>query len=226
MKLLVVEDDQELLRSILKYFDSFGYLCEKSKTIADAKKKLENHNYDCLILDLNLPDGNGLELVKSLKRKKTKLGILILSANDSLDDKLFGLDVGADDYLTKPFHLAELNARVKSIVRRHKFEGSNLVEYNEIKIDTSAKEVFIHNEKIKLTKKEYELLLFLIINKDRVITKQSISDHIWGDYMDLFDSYDFIYTHLKNLRKKIIEKNGSDYIKTVYGIGYKFTDSE
>lgn len=226
MKLLIVEDDQELLRSMLKYFDSFGYYSEGAKTLRNAKEKLEKHTYDCVVLDLNLPDGNGLSIITKIKELKSKTGILILSANNSLDDKLDGLELGADDYLTKPFHLAELNARIKSILRRNKFEGDDLLTFNEIIIDTSSKDVRINNILIKLTKKEYELLLFLITNKNRVVTKQSISDHIWGDYVDIYDSFDFIYSHLKNLRKKIVEKGGQDYIKTVYGIGYKFSNNE
>jgi DNA-binding response OmpR family regulator len=226
MKILIVEDDQELLRSMLKYFDSFGYNSEGSKTLRSAKEKLEHHSYDCVVLDLNLPDGNGLSIISKIKELKNKTGILILSANNSLDDKLDGLELGADDYLTKPFHLAELNARIKSILRRNKFEGDDLLVFNEIEIDTSSKDVRVNKSLLKLTKKEYELLLFLVSNKNRVVTKQSISDHIWGDYVDIYDSYDFIYSHLKNLRKKIIEKGGKDYINTVYGIGYKFSKNE
>lgn len=226
MKLLIVEDDQELLRSMLKYFDSFGYISEGSKTLRSAREKLDNHVYDCVVLDLNLPDGNGLSVIKFIKSFKTKTGILILSANDSLDDKLDGLELGADDYLTKPFHLAELNARLKSILRRNQFDGDNKLVFNEIEIDTDSKDVRVNGGLLKLTKKEYELILFLITNKNRVITKQSISDHIWGDFVNMYDSFDFIYTHLKNLRKKIIAKGGKDYIKTVYGIGYKFSSNE
>ena len=226
MKLLIIEDDQELLRTILKYFDSFGYLCEKAKNIADAKTKLQDHNYDCILLDINLPDGNGLEILQLLKKKPEKNGVLVLSANDTLDYKLNGMNLGADDYLTKPFHLAELNARVKSIVRRNNFKGNDEIEFNEIYIDTKSNEVSVNKEKIKFTKKEYELLLFLMSNKDRVVTKQSLSDHIWGYYIDLYNSYDFIYSHLKNLRKKIMEKGGNDYIKTIYGIGYKFSNND
>jgi len=226
MKILIVEDDQELLRTMLKYFDSFGYLCERAKTVAQAKSQLLEHTYDCVVLDLNLPDGNGLEIFHTLKKNSNKIGVLILSANDSLEDKLNGLELGADDYLTKPFHLAELNARVKSIVRRNQFKGSDIVEFNEIKIETNANEVFVNNERIKLTKKEYELLLFLMSNNNRIVTKQSLSDHIWGDFIEMYDSYDYIYSHLKNLRKKIIDKGGNDYIKTIYGIGYKFSEND
>lgn len=226
MKLLIVEDDQDLLRTILKYFDSFGYVLEKAKSIAQGKEKLVNHDYDCVILDLNLPDGNGISLLDTIKKGNKDTGVIILSANGSLETKIEGLEVGADDYLTKPFHLSELNARVKSIIRRKKYEGKNEVSFNEISIDTTAQEVLVEGKKLKLTKKEYELLLYLVINRNRVLTKQSISEHIWGDFIDRTDSYDFIYSHLKNLRKKIIEKGGKDYIQTIYGIGYKFAENE
>lgn len=226
MKLLIVEDDQDLLRNVLKYFDAFGYTLEKAKTVKEGEEKLHNHNYDCVILDLNLPDGDGIYLLELIKQQKKDTGVIILSANSSVETKVAGLEIGADDYLTKPFHLPELNARIKSIVRRNKYEGSNEVEFNEITIETEAQEVKVKDKVLKLTKKEYELLLYLVINKNKVLTKHSISEHIWGDYIDRTDSYDFIYSHLKNLRKKIMDKGGKDYIQTIYGIGYKFADHE
>lgn len=223
MKLLIVEDDKEILRMVMRYFDAFGYVIEKAKTLGDGRDKINQHVYDCVILDLNLPDGDGISLLQQVKSKNKETGVIILSANSSLETKIAGLEIGADDYLTKPFHLSELNARVKSIVRRNKYEGSNDITFHEIKIETEAQEVTVNDKRIKLTKKEYELLMYLIINKNRVLTKQSISEHIWGDFIDRTDSYDFIYSHLKNLRKKIIDKGGKDYIHTIYGIGYKFT---
>jgi DNA-binding response OmpR family regulator len=225
MKLLTVEDDQEILRMVMRYFDAFGYIVEKAKTLATGREKVDQHIYDCVILDLNLPDGDGISLLQEIKQKNKETGVIILSANSSLETKIAGLEIGADDYLTKPFHLSELNARVKSIVRRNKYEGSNEIIFNEIKIETEGQEVFVHGKRIKLTKKEYELLLYLVINRNRVLTKHSISEHIWGDFVDRTDSFDFIYSHLKNLRKKLIEKGGQDYIQTIYGIGYKFTDA-
>jgi DNA-binding response OmpR family regulator len=223
MKLLIVEDDKEILRMVMRYFDAFGYVIEKAKTLSEGRTKVSQFDYDCVILDLNLPDGDGISLLHEIKQKNKETGVIILSANSSLETKITGLEIGADDYLTKPFHLSELNARVKSIVRRNKYEGSNDIIFNEIKIETEAQEVSVNSKRIKLTKKEYELLLYLVINKNRVLTKQSISEHIWGDFIDRSDSYDFIYSHLKNLRKKIIDKGGKDYIQTIYGIGYKFT---
>jgi DNA-binding response OmpR family regulator len=224
IKILVIEDDQELLRTLLRYLDTFGYICEKAKLYTDAKQKIETFKYDCIILDINLPDGNGLALIDLVKSINDKCGIVVLSANNSLDDTLHGLDTGADDYLTKPFHLAELNARVRAVVRRHKYGGNNKLTFNEIVVNTSSNEVHVNGDKLKLTKKEFELLLFLMSNKDKVVTKQSISDFIWGDYIEFENSFDFIYSHLKNLRKKINDKGGKDYIQTVYGIGYRFSE--
>jgi len=147
---------------------------------------------------------------------------LILSAKNSLDDKIKGLDLGADDYLTKPFHLAELNSRVKALIRRKIFKGENIIRFNEITINLSEKQVCINEELLSLTKKEYSLLLYLINNKNRVLTKDSIAEHLWGDNIDFLENYDFIYTHIKNLRKKILKLGGEDYLKTIHGIGYKY----
>ncbi|MCB0844387.1 MAG: response regulator transcription factor, partial [Bacteroidetes bacterium] len=177
---------------------------------------------EIMVLDIMLPDGNGLDLLKKWKEEKPETGVLIISAKNSLDDKLTGLDWGADDYLTKPFHLPELNARVKAIYRRRNFNGNNMVEFNEITINPDNVEVFVNDNLLSLTRKEYELLLYFLVNKNRVLTKQSIAEHLWGEQIDLYDSFDFVYQHIKNLRKKLTQAGGKDYITTVYGIGYKF----
>jgi DNA-binding response OmpR family regulator len=173
-------------------------------------------------LDINLPRGSGLELLDILKKEKIEGSVVIVSANNTLDDKVEGLELGADDYLTKPFHLSELNARVKAVLRRNSYQGSSEITVNEIKINPESKMVWINEKSITLTKKEYLLLEFFIINKDKVLSKESISEHLWGDYMDQSDSFDFIYSHLKNLRKKLVANGAKDYVKTVYGIGYIF----
>ena len=223
MKVLIIEDDQELLRTIVRYFDTFGYVTEKAKSVQEAKNRILKYNYDSIVLDINLPDGNGFELLDYLNDKEKNSSVLILSASNDLDDKLKGLDMGADDYLTKPFHLSELNARLRSIVRRNKYGGKSEIILNEIRIETDSHDVFVNQSLLSLTKKEYEILLFLVTNKNRVVTKQSLSDHIWGDHSDIYNSNDLIYSHLKNLRKKITDHGGKDYIKTIYGIGYKFS---
>lgn len=224
MKVLIVEDEKPLVDSISNYLKQEGYLCEIALNFSDAEIKISDNNYDCIILDIGLPDGNGLELIKVLKSNQSKDGILILSAKNSINDKISGLEIGADDYLTKPFHLSELNARIKSIYRRRNLSGNIEILFNEIKINTEEKQVYINSNALNLTRKEYELLLFFISNRNRVLTKLSIVEHLWGDNVVMADSLEFVYTHIKNLRKKIIESSGNDYIKTVYGLGYKFTD--
>ncbi len=219
----MIEDETDLLDSMKIYLESEGYLCETATDYQKATEKIHLYNYDCVVVDITLPKGNGLQIVEELKEKKSEAGIIIVSAKNSLDDKLKGLEMGSDDYLTKPFHLSELNARIKAIVRRKNFKGANELVMNEIKIDFPSRTVFINENSLILTTKEYELLLFFITNKNKVITKNAIAEHLWGDDMDQNDSFDFIYTHIKNLRKKMLEKGAEDYIKTVYGIGYNFS---
>lgn len=225
MKILIVEDEQELSKALLSYLKNEGYVCESVQNFEHAQEKIHLYNYDIVVLDIGLPDGNGLDLLQQLKQKRSQAGVLIISAKNSLDDKLKGLDVGADDYITKPFHLAELNARIKSILRRRNFGGNQEVIFEEIRINTDTFETLIHDKPIVLTQKEQELLLYFISNQNRVLTKESIAEHLWGDHMDMADSFDFIYTHIKNLRRKISQKGGNNYLQTVYGIGYKFANN-
>lgn len=222
MKILLIEDEPELRRSILQFLHQEGYVVESAADFRKAEDKTGAYDYDCVLVDITLPGGSGLDIIRQLKKAKSKAGIIIISAKNSLDDKIEGLELGADDYLPKPFHLSELNARIKSVVRRLSFEGEKEITFNEIRIHPEAKSVLVKNKPVVLTKKEFDLLLFFISNKNRVITKESIAEHLWGDDMDMADSYDFIYSHIKNLRKKIVEAGAEDYIQTVYGAGYKF----
>ena len=221
MKILLVEDEKGLSESISTFLKQEGYLCEVVTDFKSADEKIELYQYDCILVDINLPDGNGLNLVKALKKLKAQAGIIIISARNSVDDKIEGLDLGADDYLSKPFSLAELNSRIKSVLRRRKFDGNDEIVFNEITIKPNESTVLVNGASVTLTKKEYDLILFLISNKNRILTKETITEHLWGDDMDMADSYDFIYTHIKNLRKKSVEKGCQDYMKTVYGMGYK-----
>ena len=223
MKILLVEDELPLLNAAADYLRAEGYLCEEAGNFSEAENKLAVFQYDVVILDLNLPDGNGLELLKNLKKDHPESGVLIVSARNSLDDKLQGLDLGADDYITKPFFLAELNSRVHAIIRRRVFKGSNQIRFKEFEINTDAMQVKINGKELDLTKKEYALLLYFITNKNRVISKEAIAEHIWGDNINSADNFDFIYPHIKNLRKKIEQEGGTDYLETVYGVGYKFS---
>lgn len=222
MKILIIEDELELQSSIVTFLKSEGFVVETANDFESASEKLYVYDYDCIVLDLNLPGGSGLRLLEQLKNDKKKASVIIISANNTIDDKLEGLELGADDYLTKPFHLSELNARVKAVIRRNVTKGDNELVVNEIKINPTAKLAYINDVLITLTKKEFLLLEFLMLNKDRVLSKESISEHLWGDYMDQSDSFDFIYSHLKNLRKKLIANGAPDYVKTVYGTGYIF----
>lgn len=221
MKILIIEDEKDLSQSISDYLKSEDYVCELAPDFQRAIEKTETYDYDCILLDLSLPGGSGLEILRQLKVNKKLDGVLVISAKDSLDDKITGLTLGADDYLAKPFHLSELSARIAAIIRRKNFSGSNLLQFGEIIIDTQAKTVSVENKALELTKKEYELLLYFVSNKNRVISKNAIAEHLWGD--DLEGNNDFIYTHIKNLRKKLSESGQGDLIRSVYGMGYKFS---
>lgn len=224
MKILVIEDEIELLVAISNFLTRENFICELAESYSKADDKLAMYEYDIILLDITLPDGNGLDLLKSIKKHQKKAGIIIISAKNSLDDKIHGLDLGADDYLTKPFYLSELNSRIKAVLRRKQFDGTNILTCNEISVNTESRSVTVNDHAVILTKKEYDLLMFFMINKNRVLTKEAIAEHLWEDNIDMADTYDFIYTHLNNLRRKIRVAGGADYIKTLYGMGYKFMD--
>jgi DNA-binding response OmpR family regulator len=225
VKLLIVEDDRSLCAAINDYLKMEGHICEIAQNYRQAILKAGDNRYDCIILDIGLPDGSGLDIIRELKANKLSDGILILSARSSLDDKLTGLKIGADDYLTKPFHFAEMSARINSIYRRNNLLGLNEISFDEIKINTSDNQAYVNNNPLNLTRKEYDLLLFFVTSRNRIITKESIVEHLWGDEVILTDSFDFVYTHVKNLRKKITKAGGKNYIKCIYGFGYKFLDN-
>lgn len=222
MKILIVENEKELAQSIAEYLSEENYLCEFAVTYNQALDKIETHNYDCILLDIMLPDGNGMTILQELKQQDKQDGVIIISAKDALDDKIKGLQIGADDYLTKPFHLSELAARIYSVIRRKQFGNSNTVQQNELQIDLLAKTVSVNNSLVSLTKKEFDLLLYFIGNKNRVISKSTLAEHLSGDFADMLDNHDFVYAHIKNLKKKLYEAGCDNYLKTVYGTGYKW----
>jgi DNA-binding response OmpR family regulator len=224
MKILVIEDEKELLSTLSSFLRTVGYVCEEAATYQEGEEKISLYEYDCILADIGLPDGSGLQLVELLKLKALNTGVMIISAKNSLEDKIQGLDIGADDYLTKPFNLSELNARIRSILRRRKFEGKKEIEFHEIRANPDTLQVFANGNAVPLTKKEFDLLIYFILNKNRVLAKESIVEHLWGDYIDSADSFDLIYAHVSNLRKKLVEHGAHDYLHTVYGVGYKFTD--
>lgn len=226
MKILLIEDNPDLIKTITDYLCSEGNICETASNLFDAQDRLLSFPYDCVILDIMLPDGNGLDILEIIKTIKPKPDVLIISAKDSLEDKIKGLDLGADDYLPKPFHLAELLARIKAIYRRSKLGGSEILVFEEIELDHQILQVKVNGTLLDLTKKEFDLLVFLITNKNRVLGKNAIAQHLWGDFTDNLSNFDFVYQHIKNLRKKITEAGGKDYLKTIYGVGYKFEKTQ
>lgn len=224
MKILIVEDELEIAESVSSFLMNEKLITEHASNLDQALEKVSIFEYDCIILDLSLPDGSGLDVIRFLKKQSIDTGILILSAKDSLEDRITGLDLGADDYLTKPFHFAELYARIKSILRRRLHGGSKDLTFNELILNTETRQVTANDNEIVLTRKEFDLLYYLIVNRERVLSKESIVEHLWGDMMGIdADSLDFIYTHMRNLRRKLLNAGVNDYIKNVYGVGYKFS---
>lgn len=221
MKILIIEDEREMLENMQLTLEKEDFLVEGVSTYREAMAKIGNYEYDCILLDISLPDGNGLEVLQELKNQGLSDGVIIVSAKNSLDDKLQGLNLGADDYLPKPFHMAELNARVKAVIRRRRFSGSNVMELGNLIIDMDSRLVKVNQESLDLNRKEFDILLYLSINRGRLVSKSALAEHVWGDYIDQADSFEFIYSQIKNLRKKLSMSKADIEIKAVYGIGYK-----
>ncbi|QHT70912.1 response regulator transcription factor [Rhodocytophaga rosea] len=224
MKILIIEDEKGLAESIVDYLNKEGFICEVASTYWQAHEKVNVYNYDCIIADLTLPDGEGFGIIETLKKISATTGVIIISARNALEDKIKGLTIGSDDYLTKPFHLSELNARLKSLIRRLNFGGSNEINFDAIQVQTAARKVFVAGKETTLSRKEYDLLMYFLSNIEVALTKVSIAEHLWGDNIDSADSLDIVYSHIKNLRRKLLEKSNKDYIQSIYGIGYKFVN--
>ena len=224
MKILVIEDEKELLKSIHDSLIQEQFLIETAENYQSASEKIALYTYDCILLDIMLPGGNGLQLLQQLKDMGKSENVIIISAKDSLDDKLTGLELGADDYLTKPFHNAELNARIKAVLRRKNQDGKNSIEVANIELDLTERTFIVDGENITLNRKEFDILHFFLLNKKRLVTKTALAEHVWGDHIDQADNFDFIYYQIKNLRKKLQQSNAEIEIEAVYGIGYKFIE--
>jgi len=222
LKILIVEDEKALRKSILSYLKQENYTCETAEDYASAREKIEVYDYDCILLDISLPGGNGLQLLESLKTTGKTDGVIIISAKNALDDRIKGLNLGADDYLAKPFHLSELSARIASVIRRRKFSGHKTITVHEITIAPEARTVLIHGNPVDLSSKEYDLLTYFITNKNRVISKNAIAEHLAGEKANTYTNLDVVYAHIKNLKRKIQVAGGDDYIESIYGMGYKF----
>jgi DNA-binding response OmpR family regulator len=226
MKVLLIEDEPELRRSIRMYLQDEGFLIDSAGNFPEAMQKAESYVYDAVLVDILLPKGSGLDVVRALRKQDPNTGIIIISAKGSLEDKVLGLDLGADDYLPKPFHLPELVARLRALIRRKQFSGKQSIEIGELRIVPDDKLVEVNGQRVDLTVMQFDLLLFLVANKDRVLSRSAIVEHVWGDMAERLEHDNFLYSHLKNLRKKLMEKGCKDRIQTVYGLGYRLSTSE
>ncbi|WP_373517903.1 response regulator transcription factor [Pricia sp.] len=221
MKILIIEDEPQMLDNMRQTLEREHYKVEAASDFRTASAKIGVYDYDCVLLDITLPDGNGLELLKQLKKLGKEDGVIIVSAKDSLDDRIKGLDLGADDYLPKPFHMAELNARVKAVLRRRNFQGSTQIEVGNMSISPENRSIQISAKDLVLNRKEFDILMYLVTNKTRLVTKTALAEHVWGDHIDQSDTFDFIYSQIKNLRKKLDDAQATVEIEAVYGVGYK-----
>ena len=222
-KILVVDDEPSIVNLVAAYLKPEGYEIHTASDGPSGLKAARAFKPDLIILDIMLPGIDGFEVCRELRREMN-VPIMFLSARDDEFDRVIGLEIGGDDYISKPFHLAELNSRIKSLARRRHYEGSNEIVFNEIKINVESNEVSVNGERLDLTKKEYDILLYFMVNRNKLITRESIAEHSWGDSISYADNFDFVYSHIKNLRKKIGQKKGKNYLHNFYGIGYKLSD--
>ncbi|SFM69272.1 DNA-binding response regulator, OmpR family, contains REC and winged-helix (wHTH) domain [Chitinophaga sp. YR627] len=221
MNILLIEDETDLQEVVKDSLAKEGFLVETADTFQEGLKKISFYDYDCVLLDITLPGGDGLQILEHLKNIGKSENVIIISAKDSVDDKIRGLNLGADDYLTKPFHIAELNARVKSVLRRKTFEGKNILECANIKVDLNEFMAHVNDIPMTLNRKEFDILVYLMANRNRLISKSSLAEKVWGDYMDDADDFEFLYSQIKNLRKKLKDSGAEVKISAMYGMGYK-----
>lgn len=223
MKILIIEDEQGLREVIRESLEKEKYIVETAHDFISGLDKIGSYDYDCVLIDIMLPNGSGLDLVRELKKLRKKEAVIIISAKDAVDDKVAGLDLGADDYLAKPFHLAELHARIKSAIRRKSHDGDTAISWNNLKLSPEERTVLVDGTHLVLNRKEFDLLYYFIINPNRLINKTALAESVWGDYMDQADNLDFVYSQIKNLRKKLKDANAEADIQAVYGMGYKMS---
>lgn len=225
MKILIVEDEKPIREELVRFLASQRYVVEEADCFVAADEKIELYDYDCMVVDIMLPDGNGLDLIRKVRRAGKGMAIVVVSARGNTEDKIVGLNLGADDYLAKPFSLAELNARINAVLRGRNFDGSNVFRFHELLIDIGERRLTVCGGEVTLTRKEFDMLLYFVTNLGQVLSKEHIVEHLWGDTMGLSsDSFDFVYTHIRNLRSKLMNAGAGDYIHTVYGVGYKFSE--
>lgn len=224
MKILIVEDELSLRELIQRSLEKERYVVEVAGDFISALRKIEDYDYDCVLLDIMLPDGSGLDLLEKLKDMHKRENVIIISAKDSLEDKVLGLELGADDYLPKPFHLAELNARIKSVIRRQHNDGEMDIRLGNIRVIPDKFQVLVDEKEIELNRKEYNILLYFINRPGRLVNKTTLAESVWGDHIDQVDNFDFIYAQIKNLRKKLKDAGATAELKAVYGFGYKMVE--
>jgi DNA-binding response OmpR family regulator len=224
MKILIIEDEYVLLKTIENFLLTEKYIVEKASDYYSAMENIMIYDYDCILLDISLPGGSGLQILQEMKKENRTGNIIIVSAKNSLEDKVQGLDLGADDYLTKPFHLPELHARIKAVLRRKQTDGKQILQLGNLSVDFARRQVFVENNLLKLNRKEFDMLAFFLTNKNRLITKDALAEHVWGDNSDMADNFDFVYSQVKNLRKKLHDGQSDIRIENIYGIGYKLTE--
>lgn len=226
MKILIIEDEPSLREIMQRFLEKERYVVEAVATLNEGLEKIALYSYECILLDIMLPDGNGLTVLQKLKEKHKQENVIIISAKDSIDDKVEGLELGADDYLAKPFHLAELNARIKSLIRRNQHQGENTVAQGNVKLLPDRYEVYVNEKQLELNRKEYDILYYFISRPNHLVDKAVLAEAVWGDHIDQVDNYDFIYAQMKNLRKKLKDAQANIEIKAVYGFGYKMIVEE
>lgn len=224
MKILIVEDEPSLQEVIQRTLEKERYVVEVADNLADAMEKTGVYDYDCILLDIMLPDGSGLELLERIKQMRKKENVIIISARDSIEDKIAGLDLGADDYLAKPFHLAELVARVRSVMRRRHRDGEHTVSVGNVVLFPDSFKVQVAGKTLELSRKEYDILHYFMNRSGRLVNKSALAEAVWGDHIDQVDNYDFVYAQMKNLRKKLSDAGADIEIKAVYGVGYKLVN--
>lgn len=222
MKILIVEDDKGLREITTASLEKERYVVSQAPDYRTALQKIEDYDYDCILLDIMLPDGNGLDLLEELHALGKRTNVIILSAKDSLEDKVNGLDLGADDYLPKPFHLAELHARIKSLFRRNLRDGERKLQVGNIEVFPDQFRVLVQGKEIELNRKEYDILNYFMSRPGRLVNKNTLAESVWGDHIDQVDNFDFIYAQIKNLRKRLKDAGATPELKSVYGFGYKF----
>lgn len=225
MKILIVEDEKPIREEMVRFLADRRYVVEEAECFAAADEKIALYDYDCMVVDIMLPDGSGLDLIRKVRAAGKGMAVLVVSARGNTEDKIAGLNLGADDYMAKPFSLAELNARINAVLRGRNFDGANVVHFHELEVNVGQRQVAVDGGEVLLTRKEFDMLLYFLTNREQVLSKESIVEHLWGDTMGLSsDSFDFVYTHIRNLRSKLMNAGARDYIHTVYGVGYKFTE--